>query len=48
MECMISFVLEKKRPTEGFIIMSFLYCYYRGTQASGVMHEEEIDRCERR
>jgi len=36
----ISFVLEMKELTEGFMAMSFLYCYYGGIQANGVMHEE--------
>jgi len=40
MVLVISFVLEMKGLTEGFVVASFL-CYYHGsTQANGVIHRE--------
>jgi len=33
---------------EGFLVISFLYSEYGGTQANGISHEGEIDRCGRR
>jgi len=39
---------REKGLAERFMDMSFLYYYYESTQASRVMHEEEVDRCGRR
>ena len=47
----ISFVLNggiDRRIDRGVMVVSFLYWYYGGMQANGIMHEGEIDRCGRR
>jgi len=42
MNLAISFVQEMKGLMGGFIVMSFLYYYWGGTQANGVIHEERL------